>query len=154
MARDYHLIQTGQEVQNAINKIIALGPATATVAGIMTAKDKAKLDSIGIKFNTTEYWDNARGYIPEAGEIIIYLDYKTIETDHGTVNVPGIKIGSGNGYVQDIAFLGQDHSQKLLNHISDMSMHVDPNEKLFWNRKLNVNDAREVVGESLIFNRN
>ena len=154
MARDYHLIQTGQEVQAAINKIINLGPATATVAGIMTAGDKAKLDSIGIKFNTTEYWNNARGYIPEAGEIIIYLDYKTVQTDHGLVNIPGIKVGSGNGYVQDIAFLGQDESERLMSHISNMSIHVDPTEKLFWNRKLNVNDAREVIGESLILNRN
>lgn len=154
MARDYHLIQTGQEVQAAINKIINLGPATKTVAGIMTAEDKAKLDSMGIKFNTTEYWDNARGYIPAAGEIIIYLDYKTVQTDHGVINVPGIKIGSGNGYVQDIAFLGQDESEELISHISNMNVHVDPTEKSFWNRKLNVNDASEVVGESLIFNRN
>lgn len=154
MARDYHLIQTGQQVQDAINKIIALGPATATVAGIMTAEDKAKLDSIGIKYNTTEYWDNARGYIPKAGEIIIYLDYKKIETDSGDVYIPGIKIGSGGGYVQDLAFLGEDDSNALLSHISNMQIHIDSSERVFWNRKLNVDDSSEVVGESLIFNRN
>lgn len=154
MARDYHLIQTGQEVQDAINKIIALGPATHTVAGIMTVEDKKKLDSIGIKYNTTEYWNNERNYIPAAGEIIIYSDYKTITTDDGVINIPGIKVGSGNGFVQDIAFLGQDESEMLLQHIADMSKHVSPTDRLFWNRKLNVNDASEVVGESLIFNRN
>lgn len=150
----YLLTQNGQQVQEAIDKIIALGPATSTVAGIMTAEDKEKLESLGISSNTTAYWNNARGYVPKAGEIIIYTDHSTTTKDGVTINVPGIKIGSGNGFVQDLAFLGEDESNMLLEHISNFTIHVTAEEKEFWNRKLNVNDFQEVVGESLILNRN
>lgn len=154
MSKDTHLIQTGAEVQAAINKIIALSVATATTPGIMSAEDKRKLDSIGIHFNSTEYWNNEIGYVPGAGEIIIYSDYKTIQKGGVNINVPGLKVGSGNGYVQDLAFVGEAEAESLLAHISDTAMHTTAAEKLFWNRKLNVNDAQEVSGETLIFNRN
>lgn len=154
MAKDTHLIQTGEEVQAAINKIIALSVATATTPGIMTAEDKRKLDSIGIHFNSTEYWDNDVDYIPGAGEIVIYSDYKTIEKNGVSINVPGIKVGSGNGYVQDLAFVGEADAESLLAHISDTAAHTTAAEKLFWSRKLNVEDSHEVSGETLIFNRN
>lgn len=154
MARDTHLIQTGEEVQAAINKIIDLTIATQTVPGLMSVEDKVKLDSIGIHFNTTEYWNNQIGYIPGPGELIIYSDYKTVQKDGVSVLVPGLKIGSGNGYVQDLAFEGEAEAEGLLNHISDTAAHTTSAEKLFWNRKLNVEDSQEVSGETLIFNRN
>ena len=58
------------------------------------------------KHDITANWDNATGFIPLAGEIIIYDDYKQIpyvvEEDGELVtkmlNVPGIKVGTGNGY--------------------------------------------------------
>ena len=105
------------------------------------------------KYNTTEYWDNALGYKPSAGEIIIYTDYKTITKNGQTVEVPGIKIGSGNAYVQDLAFLGEYDSELLLNHILNNNIHVTSAEKSFWNNKLNVDDNTEVVNEILILNR-
>ena len=154
MGKDTHLIQTGAEVQDAINKIIDLTIATASTPGLMSTDDKVKLDSIGIHFNTTEYWNNQIGYVPESGEIIIYSDYKTIQRDGVSVLVPGLKIGSGNGYVQDLAFVGESEAEGLLNHISDTAMHTTTAEKLFWSRKLNVEDSQEVSGETLIFNRN
>lgn len=46
MANDYRLNQSGQEVQEAIDKIIDLGPATTRKSGTMTPTDKIKLDSI------------------------------------------------------------------------------------------------------------
>lgn len=150
----YTLIQNGQQVQEAISKIIALGPATRTVAGIMTAEDKAKLDSVGIHYNTTAYWNSKIGYIPAAGELVIYSDFQTTVVDGQVVEIPGIKIGSGNGYVQDLAFLGDKESEELFEHISNTVIHTSAAEKLFWNNKLNVNDAQEVVGENLVFNRN
>lgn len=150
----YTLTQNGQQVQAAIDKIIALGPATSSVAGIMTAEDKRKLESLGISWHTTAYWNNARGYVPKAGEIIIYTDRSSVTKGGKAVKVPGIKIGSGNAYVQDLAFLGEDETAMLLEHMGDFSVHVTNEEKDFWNRKLNVNDLQEVVGETLIFNRN
>lgn len=106
-----------------------------------------------IKIGTTNYWNNLRGYIPDEGTIIVYTDYGSVEIDGELVNVPAIKIGSGNGYVQDLAFLGQDYMEAFDAHVADMSIHTTAEEKTFWNRKLNVDDAHEVLGESLIFNR-
>ncbi len=122
----YRLTQTGAEVQALLNKIV------------------------GIYRQTTAYWNAQTGYVPEAGDIIIYSDYKTVDG----VDVPGIKVGSGNGYVQDLAFLGEADSQALLAHIADSGMHTSAAEKLSWNNKLNVNDEAEVVEEALVFNRN
>ena len=114
------------------------------------------------KHDTTENWNNAVGFIPLAGEIIIYDDYKTVTyEDHGetiTRNVPGIKIGSGNAYVQDLAFIDGDLYDRLRNHIENQEIHVTLGEKAFWNNKVNIDDAQEVIteeleDETLIFNR-
>ena len=150
---DYTVQRTGANVAELLNKIDGLGPATASLAGLMSACDKQKLDNMGIYYNTTHYWNMQNGYIPKAGEIIIYSDYRTVMVNGVPVNVPGIKIGSGNGYVQDLAFVDQADMEILSAHISDSVVHVTAAEKLFWNNKLNVNDAQEIVGESLVFNR-
>jgi hypothetical protein len=153
-----HQIQrTGDNVSELLDKIDNLGPATSTLAGLMTAVDKKKLDALGIQYHTTEYWNRQIGYIPKAGELIIYSDYKTTTIDGHLVYIPGMKIGSGNGYVQDLTFVttgGSDDEGLLLEHIADTIAHCTQAEKDYWNNKLNVTDTQEVVGESLIFNRN
>ena len=108
----------------------------------------------GVRSGTTAYWNAQIGYVPEEGEIIVYTDYKTTEVDGQTVNVPGVKIGTGNGYVQDIVFLDQADSDALIAHMADNDVHITTAERDFWNNKLNVADLQEVVGETLIFNRN
>ena len=58
---------------------------------------------IQLKRDTTENWNNARGFIPMAGEVIVYTDYetKTYQTEEygemvtKTVQIPNIKIGTG-----------------------------------------------------------
>lgn len=110
-------------------------------------------DITGIKCDTKENWDTST-YIPAKGEIIIYSDHKKKEVDGQMVNIPAIKIGSGNAYVQDLMFLNQDLSDALYDHIQNTVMHVSQAEKDFWNNKLNVDDDSEVVDEVLIFNRN
>lgn len=119
-----------------------------------TNADKAKLDGLNIKYDSTENWTNARGYVPQKGEIVIYSDYKTIEIDGQMVQIPGIKIGSGNGYVQDLAFTDEDTRQALLDHINNGVCHITAEERKRWNNKLNVTDTEEVVDDTLIFNRN
>lgn len=124
-----------------------------------TGDDVAELltrmaDRVPFLYNTTTYWNSQRGYIPKAGEIIIYSDYQTIDDCGKIINVPGIKIGSGNAYVQDLAFLDSYDAQTMINHIADLSIHITGAERKFWNNKLNVDDNHEVVGEELIFNRN
>lgn len=118
------------------------------------------------KHDTTANWNNARGFIPLAGEIIIYDDYETktwTEQEYGetvtkTVNIPNIKIGTGNAYIQDLAFVDQKTREILINHINNQDIHTTLEEKLFWNNKVNIDDSQEVLDgeledETLIFNR-
>ena len=119
------------------------------------------------KHDTTEHWNNAVGFIPMAGEIIIYDDYqvKTWQVEEygevvtKTKNIPGIKIGTGNAYVQDLAFVDEDIRDALMEHITNADIHTSLAEKLFWNNKVNVDDAYEKIhdeleDETLIINRN
>lgn len=128
----------------------------------------SKIDTrIQFKRDTTENWNNARGFIPLAGEVIVYTDYevKTYmvqeygETVTKTVEIPNIKIGTGNAYVQDLGFVDEKTRDILMAHIQDHDIHVTLQEKVFWNNKINVDDAEEQVSgeledETLILNRN
>ena len=122
---------------------------------------------IQLKHDTTANWNNARGFIPMAGEIIVYDDWQTktyTVEEYGqqvtkTVQIPNIKIGTGNAYVQDLAFTDEGTRDMLLEHIHNQELHTTLQEKLFWNNKINVDDAEEqttgeLVDETLILNRN
>lgn len=153
----YKIHRPGDNVRDLLQKIEDIGLATHTKPGLMTAEDKEKLDSllsIGIVSGTTEYWNSAVGYIPKAGEIVIYSDYRTQKKDGRIQRIPSIKIGTGNAYVQDLTFLTDVQSDIISQHIANSDIHVTKAEKDFWNNKLNVNDAQEVIGEALVFNRN
>ena len=119
------------------------------------------------KHDTTANWDAAAGFIPLAGEIIIYDDWQTKtytveeygETVTKTVNIPNIKIGTGNAYVQDLGFVDEETRAILMEHINNQNIHTTLQEKLFWNNKLNCDDSYDVVhgeleNETLILNRN
>ena len=108
---------------------------------------------IKIKHDTTENWNNAVGFIPLAGEIIVYDDYETKtwtveeygETVTKTVNIPNLKIGTGNAYVQDLCFVDEKTRDMLMEHINDHDIHVTLGEKAFWNNKLNYDSAYEEI---------
>ena len=113
---------------------------------------------IKFKRDTTQNWNAARGMIPHQGEIIIYTDYKSIvkeiDGEERTVFIPGIKVGDGAAYVQDLPFIDEDLRDRIMEHINNQEIHVTLGDKLFWNNKLNVNDLSEVEERALIFNRN
>ena len=122
---------------------------------------------IQLKRDTTEHWNQAVGFVPLPGELIIYEDYESVSYDveeNGivttkTINIPNIKIGTGNAYVQDLAFVDEKMRDILISHINDYDVHVALGEKSFWNNKINVDDAKEqttgrLEGETLILNRN
>ena len=154
---DYRLPRSGPEVNALLEKIEDLGLVTHQKDGLMSSADKIKLDgfdSIKVQYNTTEYWNHKRGYIPSAGEIIIYSDYGTTIVNGVPTNLPAIKIGSGNAYVQDLAFVVGAEAKDLAQHVQNTIVHITDNERYKWNNKLNVDDEQEVVGETLVFNRN
>ena len=118
---------------------------------------------IKLKRDTTENWGKVADFVPLEGELIIYTDYKTITKEVGgeevQINVPGIKIGTGNAYLIDLAFIDDELRDRLMTHIDDMDMHTTLEEKLFWNNKVNIDDEyekqqEELIDETLIFNRN
>lgn len=148
----YRLRQTSQQVQQDLDKIEALGPATSTREGTMSSFDKRKLDALGIQYNTTAYWDSRIGYVPKAGEIIIYSDYKSVTEGGVTKYLPGIKIGSGNAYVQDLVFATSSDTEMLLDHINNSIRHITAEERASWNNKLGL-DTAEVINETLLLTR-
>lgn len=118
---------------------------------------------IQLKRDTTANWNAARGFVPMAGEIIIYTDYSSYQKEVNgrikTILIPGIKIGDGGAYVQDLPFVDEDLRDTLMDHINNMDLHVTLGEKAFWNNKINVDDAYEAVhdeliDEMLVLNRN
>ncbi len=115
------------------------------------------------KHDTTANWNNAQGFIPLAGEVIIYDDYDRITTEENGITlvkeIPAIKIGDGSAYVQDLPFVGDDVRTSILSHIGDTEVHVSTVEKTFWSNKINIDDAYDVIhaeldDETLVFNRN
>ena len=90
-------------------------------------------------------------YVPKKGEIIIYSDYKKIDREGESVLVPGIKIGSGNAYVSDLAFIDEAEQKELADHMADLAAHVSEKDRQFWDNKLNVEE--EIEEETLVFNR-
>ena len=118
---------------------------------------------IKMKRDTTARWNAAVGFTPLKGEIIIYDDYQTVTYEENgvtkTKKIPGVKIGTGNGYVQDLPFVDEDLRDRLMEHINNIEIHVTLGDKAFWNNKINVDDSYEMVhdelvDETLILNRN
>ena len=122
---------------------------------------------IQLKRDTTQHWNQAVDFIPLLGEVIVYEDYEiktyTVQengrTVTKTIQIPNIKIGTGNAYVQDLAFVDEKTRDLLLDHIQDQNVHVNAEEKAFWNDKINVDDMYELVhgeleDETLVLTRN
>ena len=113
---------------------------------------------IQFKRDSTANWNAARGFVPLAGEVIVYNDYKLISKEIDgvvqNVNLPGVKIGDGQTYVQDLPFLDEDLRNRIMDHINNQNIHVTLQEKIFWNNKLNVDDNAELIDGALILNRN
>lgn len=113
----------------------------------MAVKINARLQ---VKSDTTANWNAARGFIPLKGEVIVYTDYRTKVVDGETVTIPGVKIGTGNAYVQDLMFINDGDSQQILDHISNTNIHTSSQEKDYWNNKISL-DYSGLDSETLIF---
>lgn len=110
---------------------------------------------VNVVCKTTAEWNETIGYVPAVGEIIVYTDFKQVEKEGEMVDVPGIKIGSGNAYVQDLMFVeGTSIDIDIIkNHIEDTSIHTNEEEKDFWNEKVSI-DYSGLSSETLIFKTN
>ena len=105
-----------------------------------------------VKSGTKEYWATQRDFVPALNMIVVYTNAGEIENDDQTINIPRIKIGDGNTYCIDLPFVDEHILNKLENHINDSNIHVTPQEKNFWNNKINIDNF--LLDENLIFTRN
>ena len=150
----YVLEEYGKELQGVIDKVQQLVADGGEGATLFTADDKETLDTVkkrSIKYGSTAYWREQVGFIPEPGEIVIYSDYQVYNDGERPIVVPGVKVGSGNAFLADLAFLGEKEQFELLKHIADTEKHTSIEEKKRWDNKLNLED--EVEDENLVFNR-
>ena len=136
--------QAKANVSGSVSASGALGGIT--IRGVtITRTEGAKL-----YVDTTANWDLQTEYVPEKGVIIVYTDHTLIDDGMGNVTyVPGLKIGDGNAYLIDLPFIDDATTDRLLAHMNDASAHVSPEERAFWNNKLNY----DMNGETLSLNR-
>lgn len=104
-----------------------------TIQGNMTLADLHIVSE-----NTAEGWAETPMYVPKAGEICLYTDTNMI------------KIGDGSVCLIDLPFITSDEVSELREaleqHIEDTSIHITPEERTYWNSKLNY----DITGEELI----
>ena len=105
-----------------------------------------------IKSGTKEYWATQNNYVPPLNTIIVYTNADKIEKNGEEILIPKIKIGDGNAYCVDLPFVDDGILEKLNNHINNTDIHVTPQEKSFWNNKINTENY--ILEENLIFTRN
>ena len=91
----------------------------------------------GIEFGTTAHWNTVPTYVPPSGMIVVYSDYSVDE--EGKI-IPGLKIGDGNAYLVDLAFIGNDAKEAIEQHIADTVSHITQEEREKWNNKLNYDE--------------
>lgn len=125
-----------------------------SINGVELSGDKSAQDLYIVSENTTAGWNENPLYLPKAGEICVYTDRTTVVDDQGhEITFSGIKIGDGNAYLIDLPFVGDDTRymvlQRIQQHEANAAIHVSPEDRSFWNNKLNY----DVAEEELILNR-
>lgn len=111
------------------------------------------------KTDTTANWEIIQtSFIPFDGEVIIYKDYASEEyvTSNGHIStrtIPAMKVGNGQNYLIDLPFLTSGKMSEVIMHMEDSSIHVTPQEKEFWNNKLNCELGETADEDMLILNR-
>ncbi len=130
--------------------------ATNTQVALKQLNDKINVAQSSILFNTKEGW-NAQPTL-RTQENIIYVYTNAFKLDSGE-EIAGIKIGDGNAYLKDKAFISDYLANKIaeLNtqfqtHLADNVRHITADERTKWNNKLNCDN--EVSDETLVINRN
>lgn len=123
----------------SINGVTLVGDTPLSSLGLLASSRKS-----------TAEWNENPSYIPDAGEICIYTDYKTITDEQGnTKNVAGIKIGDGLAYAVDLPFTTSEVDTVLEEHINDTIRHINNGERTNWNAKLElvgIEDENLVLG--------
>lgn len=158
----YLTTDDGKFYIDTTDRRILINPDTSSADKISYLRDGVMTDvgsvlnelletSVRIVIHTTDEWEEAGRNISETGVLYIYSD--GYELQDGTV-IPRIKIGDGLAYISSLPFFDDKLRLDLTRHIDDIDIHVTYQEKMAWWNKLNMEDGRQVVDRTLIFNRN
>lgn len=105
-----------------------------------------------IQMKTKQQWDSESQKIAQENTIYVYTNAYKDEDEHGNIiNVPGIKIGDGAGYLIDLPLIGGSLGSQFEEHIRNMNIHVTLTEKEFWNNKVRTQDSEILDEQNLIF---
>lgn len=118
------------------------------IANVTTPTKLSDLTPDIIHFGTTAEWNAQPGLIGQAGHFYVYTDHDTVDG----VDIPGLKMGTGNAYLIDCSFVDSNVST-VLTHISDTIAHVTQAEKDAWNAKVRCYVQNE-ASETIIFTTN
>ena len=106
-----------------------------SINGVTLEGDKTSSQLKIIYKGTKEYWNNQSHLVAENNALYVYTDYQEIDNGDGTFTiVPAIKIGDGTSYLIDMPF-AIPTDPRVLQHITDNTIHVTAEEKEFWNNK-------------------
>lgn len=105
------------------------------LSDVSTFKVKLKGDVVmvenkNIHVDTTANWNSKVDLIAKEGNVYIYSDYITGDTD-----LPGMKVGDGTTYLIDLPFLA-GNSDILTQHMLNNVIHVSQADRDFWNNKV------------------
>ena len=130
--------------------------ATNTQKALKQLNDKINVAQSSILFNTKAGWDAQPTLRTQTNIIYIYTDAFKVDGK----DVAGIKIGDGNAYLIDKAFITDYLANQIAELITQFQAHLDDNvrhitadERTKWNNKLNY-ELSEQEPETLIINRN
>lgn len=111
------------------------------INGVTLQGNQSSSDLHIVSENTEEGWEDMPDYTPKRGEICVYTDTNKI------------KIGDGVVAIVDLPYVTNDGMEELSNafraHRNNYEIHIDEEEREFWNNKLNYT----IIGETLMFNR-
>ena len=133
--------------------------ATNTQVALKQLNDKINIAQSSILFNTKEGWNAQPDLRTQENIIYVYTNAFTYNDGSKDIVIAGIKIGDGNAYLKDKAFVTDKlaYDIGLINdnfttHLNDNVRHITSEERSNWNHKANYED--EVVNETLVLNRN
>lgn len=134
--------------------------AINTQKALEKLNEKIDIVQSSILYDTKAHWDSQPSLRTKANTIYVYTDAFTYTVDGQQVVVAGIKVGDGNAYLIDVAFITDylanaivELNQTVQNHLDDNVRHITSAERTKWNNKINY-ELSEEDQELLIINRN
>jgi len=103
-------------------------------------------------YGTKAYYESAEvkdTLVPQDGQIVVYTDFRVVQSTDGNITTAGIKIGDGTTAVGSLKFIDWFY----WDHINNSEIHVTADEKTFWNNKVTCELGVGTENETLFFKK-